>query len=31
MTPIQAASIPTALSHTGKNGRWQPMMAKIDP
>jgi hypothetical protein len=31
MTPIQAASIPTARSHTGKNGRWQPMSAKIAP
>lgn len=24
MTPIQAASTPTAFSHTGKNGRWVP-------
>ena len=31
MMPIQAASIPTALSHTGKNGRWQPIRAKIAP
>jgi len=25
MIPIQEASIPTAFSHTGKNGRWLPI------
>ena len=31
MMPIQAASMPTPLSHTGKNGNWLPLRANIAP
>jgi hypothetical protein len=31
MTPIHDASIPTALSHTGKNGRWVPISPNSVP
>ena len=31
MIPIQDASIPTARSHTGKNGRWLPINANTAP
>ncbi len=31
MIPIQDASIPTALSHTGKNGRWLPIKVNTAP
>ena len=29
--PIQNASIPTAFSQTGKNGRWVPVMPNSVP
>ena len=31
MIPIQEASIPTAFSHTGKNGRWVPISPNSVP
>lgn len=31
MIPIQEASIPTAFSHTGKNGRWVPIRPNAAP
>ncbi len=31
MIPIQDASIPTARSHIGKNGRWLPINANTAP
>ncbi len=31
MIPIHEASIPTAFSHTGKNGRWVPIMPNSVP
>ena len=31
MIPIQEASIPTAFSQTGKNGRWVPIRPNAAP
>ena len=31
MIPIQEASMPTAFSHTGKNGRWVPISPNSVP
>ena len=31
MIPIQEESIPTAFSHTGKNGRWVPIRPNSVP
>ena len=31
MMPIHDASIPTAFSHTGKNGRWVPTRPNSAP